>query len=144
MPDHSLYAVYMGFKNRLTGTGSEVWGQRVAASLIVSKSAYPYTIYFWSGGGAWNVSTSRDADYNISVKCVADKMSDAAIGAERISVLLDNKGRQDDGDDFVYGSSDWDILTITEMEHIYFVEGTADTVPIYHYGAVYAVKMQHT
>ncbi len=144
MPDAALWAVYKGFNTRLTSDGSEVWAQRARASVTKAKTLYPYVIYFYAGGGAWNATTGRDAQYSIGVKCVTPKMSVAMTGAERISVLLDNKGKQDDPNDFVFGSADWDILTITEEETIYLAETPPNTDEVYHIGAFYRVVLEHT
>jgi hypothetical protein len=141
--DTALQAAYEGIANRLRDPG-EVWGTRVRVSAAKSGTAYPYVIQFWSGGGETMLNGSQNAELRIGVKCVSDKLADAARGAGRISARLRDKGKQDSPADYLIGSSDWDILTITEEEIIYLVEGTPDTVTVYHWGAFYRLFMQAT
>jgi hypothetical protein len=143
MTEPALQTVYKAVAARLSGSG-EPWGSKVRVSLVKASTGYPYVVQFWSGGGEVQINGFIHAEFRIGVKCVSDKLAEAMSGAGRISALLREKGQQTSPADYLYGSADWDILTVTEEETIYLVEGAPDTVPVYHVGAFYRLFMQAT
>jgi hypothetical protein len=144
MSETALQAAQKAITARLTGSPDEPWGNRVRVSMARPNTPYPYVIYFWSGGGEANRIQARDAVLRFGVKCISDKMAEAMRGAERIAMLLNDSGQQDDQDDYLYGGEHWLILTITEEDVIYVPETTADTITAYHVGAFYRFEMEHT
>lgn len=143
MADHALQAAYEALANRLRGTG-ETWGSNARVSWLKSSTPYPYVLYFWAGGGERQINGYRHAEYRIAVVCISNKLNDATTGAARISDLLREKGKQTSPADYLTGSSDWDILTVTEEDTIYLVENTPDTIKSYRVGAYYRFFMQAT
>lgn len=142
MNETALQVVYKAIAARLTTSG-EIWGNRVRASVVKADTPYPYVVQFWAGGGQVHMTTGRDAELVIGVKCVSDKLADAMQGAARIATRLDEHGRQDDATDYLVSGTEWDILSITEEETLYLVEQDApDTIPIYHVGAFYRFVME--
>lgn len=141
MAENALKAVYKGLRTRLVSDGSLLYGNKVRASIVQSNTGYPYCVYFWAGGGQGNRVVARDAEMRIGIKVVSDSMAEAMNGAAQVTTLLDNKGQQDDTTDYVYGGTDWKILSITEEDVIYLVDHAPDTMPIYHIGAFYRVVM---
>lgn len=137
MTEHALKAVYRGLRNRLVGDGNYAYNQNVRASLVKASTPYPYVVYFWSGGGALNETTTKDAMYRIGVKAVSEKLAEAMNAAAQISDLLDDKGEAESPSDYVNGGDDWKILTVTEEDSIYLVEQPPDTITVYHVGAFY-------
>ena len=143
MAEPALETAYKALANRLRTPG-ELWGTNARVSAVKSGTSYPYVLYFWAGGGEVQINGFRHANLRIAVLCISDKMSDAATGAGRISDLIREKGKQTSPADYLNGSSDWDILTITEEELIYVAEGTPDTITAYRWGAYYRFVMQAT
>jgi hypothetical protein len=141
MAESPLETVYKALSNRLRDP-AESWGTRARVSGIKSNAGYPYVLYFWAGGGERQINGHRHAEYRVAVVCVSDKMSEAATGAGRISDLLREHGKLDDPADYLIGSADWNILTITEEDTIYLPEGTPDTITAYRWGAYYRIFMQ--
>lgn len=142
MAEIALQAAQKAIFARLTADPLEPWGNRVRASLAKPNTDYPYVIYFWSGGGEVNRIKARDSVLRMGVKCISPKMAEAMRGAGRIADLLNDSGYLDDPDDYLYGGSDWVILSITEEEAIYLPEQTADTITAYHVGAFYRFEME--
>jgi len=143
MAEIALQALYKAVDARLEAAGAN-FGNRVTVSVAPSNKSgqwpYPYVIQFWQSGGEDNSLTTQDARFIIGVKCVGD-FADAFRGAAAISAALNDKGVQDDPDDFLNGGTDWDILTCTENDAIFIVEQLSDSEIVYHVGASYDVVM---
>ncbi len=140
----ALQAAYKGIDARLSVAGG-VFDTRVRVSVASSNKdgqfPYPYVIQFWQGGGEDNSIRAQDAALQIAVKCMSTKFADAFRGASTISTQLNDKGEQESPTDFVNGGDEWKILTVTENEAIYVVEGSSDSEIVYHVGASYALIM---
>ena len=141
MSEPAIQACYKAVKGALD-SGDEIWGTKVRASIAKADTAYPYLIYFWSGGGEINSIINDDAEFRIAVKVVSDKMAEAMTGKRRISDLLNNKGEQEEVTGYLDGGTDWTILTCSEEDTIYLAERLADTKVVYHVGAYFRISMQ--
>ena len=141
MSDTALAAAYRATFNRLKGP-SEWWENRVYPDMGPTQAAYPYVIFFYSGGGARNAVRKNDANLMLTVQCISDDMATALAGAARVEELLDDHGQFDNSTDYLYGGASWHILTITQEEILHLVEQFAQAVPIYHEGARYRFIME--
>lgn len=137
----ALEAAYKAIRARLASQ-SELWGAAVFSDVIPATAEFPVVQFFWSGGGEANGLKKQDADLVITVKCVAESMSDSMTGAARISALLNDKGENDDASDHLNGGSAWRILTCTQEEHVHLVDMWAGAQPIYHDGHRFRLVME--
>lgn len=135
----ALESLYRALPLALKGAGN--WGDRVYPDLAPATVDRPYVVFFWAGGGEANWTRTNDANFVISVKCVANTMQDSMTGAGYIMAALNDKGTQDTRTCITNGA-DWTITTITADRAIHLVEAFAGANPVYHDGAQFRIIMQ--
>lgn len=117
-----------------------LWQDRVYPEIVPAQVIRPYVVFFVSSGGERNDRKRDDAEFTISVKCVALQMADAMAGASRISALLNNQGSQDGGT--ITGDANWTITTIEQLRIIQQIEMISDDKPLYNSGHQYNIVME--
>lgn len=134
----ALGALYEVLYQTLAG---DIWGERVRSDFIESVKVRPYVVYFWSGGGNELMRTGRQsARLVLTVKCVADSLVDAMIGAARLEELLDGQGSQESSG--LVTDSAWDVLTVTQGRAVHLVERYEGVQAVYHEGHQYEFFME--
>lgn len=123
--------------------GASVWGARVFPDMAPADTARPYAIFFYSGGGENLVTPSaQNARLVVTVKTVADTMSEAFTGAAAIETLLRNQGLHESAGIAAVGG--WQVLTSTQDRVVHLVEMYQGAAPIYHEGHQYVFEMETT
>lgn len=139
----ALRNVYKALETRLSDSG-EPWGSHAYMAQAHENAPYPYVVYFWAGGGEANRRRHQDAELVIIVKAVSDNAGEAFDCAARIAELLNDHGTQDNAADYVYGGSEWEIMTVTQEETLHLHEQFANTKALTHAGARYRFVMEAT
>lgn len=135
---NATQAVFTAIQRRLLNKG--VWQERIHAQVVPPQVVRPYAVYFVVGGGPTNQTRAKDALLTVTVKCVAEKLSDATQGAQEIAQLLHNHGAQD-GDDLPTVTG-WQITTVTQGRAVSQLDMFSGTVAIYHEGNQYEFMVQ--
>lgn len=133
-----LYALYQAVFRRLTAA-DEMWGTRVYPDLAAAGTARPYVVYGWAGGGALNAVGRQDAEFVLTVKCVAAELATAMAGAARLSALLDDADRGSAA--ALDAGSAWVVLHSKQEQAIHLVE-MVDGVRVYHAGYRFRFRME--
>ena len=137
----SVGALYEALRGTLDGAG--VWGERCYADMAPAGVERPYAVWFVAGGGEANVRGDRaDAAYTVTVKCVADALAAATVGASQIHSALNDRGAGDRRTGLVQPADGWTISTVTAGRVVYLVEWFEGTQAIYHYGYQFDVRME--
>lgn len=137
----ALAAAYDALRTRLIA-GAEPWNDRAYQGRAPAGTAYPYVVYFWSGGGEDNRTRKRDANLMITVKAVAKTIGQALSAADRIDALLNDHGLYDNAGDSLVNAKGWYILTITQEGAFELVETFAAADDTYHQGGRYRFIME--
>ena len=133
-------AAEVALQSRLQNNGS--WSERVRQDRGASGWPYPYLVHVFSGGGERNRLKRHDAELVFVVKAISDVAQEAAAAAQEADDLLNNHGLQDNTSDYLYGGSDWHILTVTREDYISLTEYVSETRAIHHRGARYRLIME--
>ena len=141
MSESAQYAARRAVQQRLAGAGA--WGTRVRQDRGLSSWEFPYVVHVFSGGGERNrMLAHSDPELVLLVKAVSDIAAEASAAAAAIAALLDDSGLQDDADDYLYGGSQWHILSITQEDYITYSEYVSETRTLFHEGARYRFVME--
>jgi len=100
----------------------------------------PYTVFFFVSGGNTRSIVNNRQMVAITVKAVADNLTEAQSLASAFNAILENAGLQDGG--AIVGDADWDICTITQNGDVYQIEYDEQIAPIYHVGFEYEIVME--
>lgn len=130
MTKPALQALYEALYGRLTAT-TELWGPRAYPDFVPATIQRPYVVFFWSGGGEANTILRPDAEYLISIKCVADTLAQAMTGAGRIGTLFNDADLS--SATALNGGAEWEIVNATQERAVHLLE-TIDGRQIYHDG----------
>lgn len=133
-------ALLVALQNKLSG--QSLWADRVYPDAAPAEVIRPYVVHFLVSGGERNERQKKDARFVITVKCVANTMTDSMQGAALIDSLLNDAGSQDDSA-FTCGDG-WEITTCTADRLVHLKEMFAGASPIYHDGHQYIVMMEAT
>jgi len=137
----SVGALYEALRGTLDGAG--VWGERCYADAAPAGVARPYVVWFVAGGGEANERVDRaDAAYTVTVKCVADTLAAALVGAEQVHEALNDTGAQDRRAGLVQPANGWTISTVTAGRAVHLVERFEGAQAIYHDGYQFDVRME--
>lgn len=120
---------------------SPLWAERVYPDRAPAEIVRPYVTWNYVAGGEINMVRRGDAEFVVTVKCVADTMADAMLGARLIGQLLNDKGQQD-ATPAPISAVGWILQTITQEKRIHLVEAWEGAVPIYHGGHDYRIRLE--
>ena len=130
MAEAALAALYRAVRTRAIAT-SEMWGNQAFADIAPAKTARPYVVFNWAGGGEVNGRVAQDAEIVIAIKAVAESMADALTMAGRISALFNDADAN--GSNEMDGGADWVIVNSQQEGIVHLVE-SVDGRQIYHEG----------
>lgn len=133
-------ALLVALNNKLTG--QSLWADRVYPDAAPAGVTRPYVVHFYVSGGERNERQKKDARFVLTVKCVANTMTESLQGAALIDSLLSDAGSQDDSA-FTCGDG-WEITTCTTDRMVHLTEMFAGADPIYHDGHQYIIMMEAT
>jgi len=122
--------------------GDVLIADRVYPDEVPAGVVRPYWVFFFVSGGESNDVHRQDAEFVLTVKCVAETLAQSLDGAGRISNKLNDAGRQDGAAAPIPGTSEWDILTVTQERTVHIVEKFEKAQPIYHDGNQYRFVME--
>ena len=136
----SVGRLYEALRGTLDGAG--VWGERCYADVAPAGVVRPYVVWFVAAGGERNVRGDRaDAAYTVTVKCVADTLAAAMVGAGQVHEVLNDAGAQDRRGGVVQPTG-WTVLTVTADRAVHLVERVDGAQAIYHDGYQFLVTME--
>jgi hypothetical protein len=139
----ALGALYQALQIYLPG--DPLVDDRVYPDEAPAGAAKPYWIYFFVSGGESNeIRRRQDAQFVVTVKCVALTMSQSLAGAGQIEAKLNDAGYQDGAASPVPGVDGWQVLTVTQDRVVHVIEPFEGAQPIYHDGHQYIVVMEKT
>lgn len=131
-------ALYEAVARRLIA-GAELWGQKAHPDIAPAKTARPYVVYSYAGGGELNARVVQDAEIVLTIKIVSDKLEQAFTGSARLSELFN---------DADYGSAaaldagaTWLVLHVKQEGIVHLVENV-DGGQVYHAGHRFRFRME--
>lgn len=142
MTQSANYALSRAIRARAIAT-SEIWATRVFRAQAPAKSTRPYAIYVFSSGLKPQNTPNSDAEFLITIKCVANDAATSEAGSARITELFDNLGQN--RDETLDCGPNWTLVHSQQTRFISMVENVDNgATQIYHDGAVFRFLLEHT
>ncbi|MDX2078558.1 MAG: hypothetical protein SFZ02_19155 [bacterium] len=112
----------------------------VYADYAPQNAMRPYIVFYFTSGGNTREVVNNRQRIVLTVKCVADNVSEAHTMASAFNAILEDAGGQETG--VIDGDSQWVITTITQNGTVHYPEYDSMIVPIYHVGFEYEIVME--
>ena len=119
----------------------EIWSNRVYRAQAQTKAIRPYVIYVFSSGLKRQNTPNSDAEFLITIKCVADDAATSEAGAARIAELFDDLGQN--RSTTLDCGTDWTLIHSQLTRYISLIENVDNgATQIYHDGAIFRFLLE--
>ena len=136
------YALGRAIRARATAA-SELWANRVFRMQAPAKSERPYVVYIFSSALKPQNTPTSDAEFLITIKCVAPDAATSEAGAARISELFDDLGQN--RAETLDVSPDWTLIHSQLQRYISIVENVDNgATQIYQDGGIFRFLLERT
>ena len=136
MSSHPIRTLYTSVKNALNA----IDGHEAFAEFAPIGAERPYIVFFLASGSDTRTNPKNRQMMTLTVKCVANTLSEALTGASALDGILANGGLFNRGG--IVGDGDWAICTIIRNGTVNLVEFDEQVKPIYHSGYSYEIVME--
>lgn len=140
MTQSANYAISKAIRQRATAA-SELWSSRVYRAQAPAKAPRPYVIYHFSSGIKPQNTPATDAEFIITIKCIADDVATSEAGSARIAALFDDLGQN--RDETLDCGADW-VLVHSQLERYISIVENIDNgaTQLYHDGAMFRFLLE--
>ena len=144
MTQSANYALSRAIRARATTT-SELWSTRVYRAQAPAKSVRPYVVYVFSSGLKPQNTPNSDAEFLITIKCVAPDAQTSETGSARIAELFDDIGQNRAIGETLDCSPDWTLIHSQLTRYISMTENVDNgATQLYHDGAIFRFLLERT
>lgn len=142
MTQSANYALSRAIRARATAT-SEIWENRVFRYQAPAKSVRPYVVYVFNSGLKPQNTPTTDAEFLITIKCVADDAATSEAGAAQIAAIFDDLGQN--RDETLDCGPNWTLVHSQLTRYISMTENVDNGASqIYHDGAIFRFLLERT